>query len=49
MLRRFIKLYIIEDIKYDIGRKVVVDVVFCNFLEKVSRKGLGKKYLWFLY
>lgn len=49
MLRRPTKFYTTEDIKYDIGRKAVAELASHNSLEKVSWKGLGKKYLWPLH
>ena len=45
----FKKFYTAEDIKYSTGRKAVAEVASYTSLEKVSRKGWTKKYIWPLH
>lgn len=47
--KMFKKFYTTEDIKYNTGRKAVAEVASYNSLEKVSRKGWTKKYIWPLH
>ena len=47
--KMFTKFYTTGDIKYNTGRKAVAEAASYNSLEKVSRLGWTKKYIWPLH